>query len=120
MLRDYTEGLTPELDEIFDQVGLADGDSEYRFLLQKFERVEPDVFIWMIRKKHTYILTITDGGSNVPSMQWLAKWCDILNPQDLECVTEGLSADPRGMQNGFDYVQIYRLPDDYDHQPSLY
>ena len=118
MLRDNTEMFASELDNLFTKLELADEDSTDWFQLQKYERLEPDVFAWMVRRRHTYLLTLADGGSDQPSIEWLAKWCNGLKAEQLECISADAAIDSRGIQDGFDYIRVYRLPDSYDHQTS--
>ena len=116
MLRDNTEIFAPTLFEILAKLGVDDEGLSHGFQLQKFERIEPDVFIWMVRGARTYLVTIADGGSLIPDMLYLAKWSGV-KAEGLELLMpEGTNPGHfPGIKDGYDYVKVYRLPKGYEH-----
>lgn len=118
MLRHNTESFAPEFAKVLSALGVKNVDENAGFQLLKFERVEPDSFVWLLQdNKATYVATLQDGGSDVPSTAWLARWTRGLTadqfkrilPRDVDPITY------RGLEDDYDYVQVYQLPDDYDH-----
>lgn len=117
MLRDNHESFAPEFSKILSRLGIKDAGLLHGFQLLKFERIDPDAFVWMVRAENTYVVTIVDGGTPAPNANWLADWSGGLRADDLEHLTPaGVdSTGFRGLEDGFDYVQVYLVPKDYDH-----
>ncbi len=110
MLRDNTETFAPELSRILSQFGI-ESTTENEYQLLKFERIEPDVFVWMFAgAEGSYILTLADGGSNHPDRNWLSTWAKGLAKEDLEYIEAN-----EKIIDGHDSVLLYRLPVDYDY-----
>lgn len=117
MLRDNHEAFAPEFSKILHQLGVEDEGMSRGFQLLKFERLEPDVFVWMLRGRGNYIATIADDSSSAPSLDWLADWSNGLKPEDFELLVPDDDGREKyvGLEDGYDFVQVYVLPQDYDH-----
>lgn len=117
MLRDNSESFASDFSKKLAELGIKDVQSPRAFQLQKFERIEPDVFVWMLSGNRTYVVTIVDGGSGAPDLNWLSNWSGGVKVEDMEPLTpKGVDRiGYPGLKDGYDFVQVYRLPEDYDH-----
>ena len=121
MLRDNTESFAPEFADILLRLGVEEDVVTTSFQLLKFERLEPDLFVWLLRGTHTYLMTIADGGSDMPNSQWLAQWAGVatndlsqLSPQSTGLLRL------RGMKDGYDFVHVYQLPAGYEYSSDYH
>jgi hypothetical protein len=114
MLRDNTELFASEFSDVLRKLGAEDAYEPDGFQLQKFERIEPDVFIWMLSGMRTYVVTIIDGGSHAPDKRWLAEWSGGVKVEDFELLVFDDESSST-LEDGYDFIQVYRLPQDYDH-----
>jgi len=113
MLRDNSEKFAPDFKIILEEFGIS-SDADHGFQLLKFERVSPDVFVWLLRDYRTFLVTISDRPEDhVTNKEWFSKWLggyDAKNVVALQNINgETLVSD------GFDTIQVFELPDDYDH-----
>ncbi len=122
MLRDNNTNFSPDFKNILSRLGVDDEQNTDALHLDKFECLDFDSFVWMLSGKRTYVVTICDGGSGVPDRKWLANWCRGVAVEELEPLTpDGIDwIGYPGLEDGYDFVQVYRLPDSYDHLDTLW
>jgi hypothetical protein len=116
MLRDNTEQFGAELWRFLEKVGIAKPDTAagMSFQLMKFDRLNPDVFVWLLRNDQTYIVSISDRSSDHPDNQFLAdQW---LGGKISATQITTLFDNQHNMylEDGFDTIIIRQLPHDFD------
>lgn len=110
MIRDYTESFAPDFSQVLKAFGRSTSDT---YQLLKFERMAPDVFVWLIRDTRTYVMAISDVESDIPNKKRIGEWVGGLDPTNLtELMTESRS---KHAEDNFDKIHLYALPGDYDH-----
>lgn len=116
MIRDTTEIFGKDLWVILEKLGVSSPDTNERqsFQLMKFERMTPDVFVWMLRNDETYIVTISDIETDHPDNSFLAnRWlAGKVNVNQIETLTD--NDGNIHIKDNFDTIIVRRLPHDFD------
>lgn len=118
MLRNLTESFAGDFARLLTKAGVSHRDSDYQLL--KFERISPDMFVWLLKGRSGVLLvTISDISGDIPNIENICEiWLEgAVVPDELELV-----ASPSGAQyfeDGFDSVSVYRLPANYEHMSDM-
>lgn len=118
MLRDNTESFAPDFSDLLKRYGIDD-NIEGSYQLLKFERIQPDIFLWLLRGHKTYLVCISDRpGDIITDKKWIgSQWLNHVNEKDIVSLKnrEGEFY----TDDDFDTVWVYQLADSYDHENTV-
>ena len=120
MLRNKAENFnSPEITDLLGEVGETVNSSDHSYQLIKYERLDPDSFIWLIERVHdAYVLTVSDREEDLIKKDKIVPW--LLNTVEAYELKEMKNENGEYcLRDKFDYIRIYKLPTNYTYKDGL-